>query len=302
MTAQTGEKRGPGGEEVAKPRRLGRGLAALIGDMGQESEAPVRSGITTQRVPTAFLKPNPHNPRKSFAPEQIEDLANSIREKGIVQPIIVRAVDGAPDSYEIVAGERRWRAAQRAGLHEVPVLVYTLTDREALEVAVVENVQRADLNPIEEALGYQQLVAEFDYTQEALAKVIGKSRSHVANMMRLLKLPEGVQDHLKSGRLSAGHARALITHPDPEALARRIVEFGFSVRDAESAARKPKAAKRGGAPAKDADTLSLEKVLSDALGMKVVIDHRGGEGGEVKISYRSLEQLDDVCRRLKGTR
>ena len=183
------------------------------------------------------------------------------------------------------------------------MLVYALSDREALEVAVVENVQRADLNPIEEALGYQQLIGEFDYTQEALAKVIGKSRSHVANMMRLLKLPAGVQDYLKAGELSAGHARALITHPDPEALARRIVELGFSVRDTESAAnaaRNPRPAGQPGAVVKDADTLSLEKALGDVLGMRVSISHRGGEGGELKIAYRSLEQLDDICRRLKG--
>ncbi|HXK54303.1 MAG TPA: ParB/RepB/Spo0J family partition protein [Hyphomicrobiales bacterium] len=305
MTAQGGNAggmRGAGGEDAARPKRLGRGLAALIGDMGNETDAPPRNG-STQRVPTAFLRPNPHNPRKSFAADQIEDLANSIREKGIVQPIIVRSVDGEADHFEIVAGERRWRAAQRAGLHEVPVLVYALSDREALEVAVVENVQRADLNPIEEALGYQQLIGEFDYTQEALAKVIGKSRSHVANMMRLLKLPAGVQDYLKAGELSAGHARALITHPDPEALARRIVELGFSVRDTESAAnaaRNPRPAGQPGAVVKDADTLSLEKALGDVLGMRVSISHRGGEGGELKIAYRSLEQLDDICRRLKG--
>ena len=288
----------------AHPSRLGRGLAALNGDIGEEAPAtgPGReAGRAAQRVPTAFLRPNPRNPRRDFSEAQIADLAQSIRQKGIVQPIVVRPVDGAADHFEIVAGERRWRAAQKAGLHEVPVLVYDLDDKEALEIAIVENVQRSDLNPMEEAQGYSRLCGEFGYRYEELGKIIGKSRSHVANAIRLLRLPEKVQDYLREGALSAGHARALINHPDPVGLARRIVERGMSVRDAEAAARPAdKAPRRKKTPGKDADTLALEKALSDALGLSVAIDHKGETGGEVRIRYRTLEQLDAVCRRLKG--
>jgi len=294
MSAQAKDSRGG---DSAHPSRLGRGLAALIGDIGEEAAGP---GRAAQRVPTAFLKPNPRNPRKRFGDEQIADLTDSIRQKGIIQPIIVRSVAGAADEFEIVAGERRWRAAQKAGLHEVPVLVYDLGDKEALEIAIVENVQRTDLNPIEEAHGYEQLVGEFQYTQDELARIIGKSRSHVANTLRLLKLPEKVQAYLRSGKLSAGHARALVTHPDPVGLAERIVALDLSVRETETAVRKPGAAPRRNRSGKDADTLALEKALSDALGLTVAIDHKIGIGGEVRIRYRTLEQLDVICHRLKG--
>jgi ParB family chromosome partitioning protein len=302
MAAQPKDRSGGEPAHPAPPSRLGRGLAALIGDIGQEA-AGAAPGRATQRVPIAFLRPNPRNPRKDFGDAQIADLAQSIRHKGIVQPIIVRPVDGAADQFEIVAGERRWRAAQKAGLHEVPVLVYALGDKEALEIAIVENVQRADLNPIEEAHGYSRLCGEFGYHHDELAKMIGKSRSHVANTMRLLGLPETVQAYLRSGELSAGHARALVNHPDPVGLARRIVELGLSVRDTEDAARPAGAApRRRKAPGKDADTLALEKALSDALGLGVTIEHKGEAGGEVRVRYRTLEQLDAVCRRLEGGR
>jgi len=297
MAAEAKDK---GGGEAAPPSRLGRGLAALIGDIGQEA-AGAAPGRTAQRVPIAFLKPNPRNPRQSFADEQIAGLAASIREKGIVQPIIVRPIGGAADQFEIVAGERRWRAAQKAGLHEVPVLVHALGDKEALEIAIVENVQRTDLNPIEEAHGYSQLCGEFGYHYDELARIIGKSRSHVANTVRLLGLPEAVQDYLRSGALSAGHARALVNHPDAVGLAKRIVEIGMTVRDTEDAARPAgKGPRRREARRKDADTLALEKALSDALGLSVAIDHKGEAGGEVRVRYRTLEQLDGICKRLKG--
>lgn len=291
-------------DPLKAPSRLGRGLAALIGDVGEAPAAGAPAGLPQQRrLPTAFLRPNPRNPRKDFGEEQLDELARSVRDRGIVQPIVVRPVAGEDDQFEIVAGERRWRAAQKAGLHEVPVVVVELSDKEALEVAIVENVQRADLNPLEEALGYEQLVREFGYTQEALARVIGKSRSHVANTLRLLKLPETVKTYLRSGWLTAGHARTLVGHPDPEAAARRIVELDLTVREAEAAGRT--GGVRGGAggatrAARDADTRALEKALGDALGLDVAIVHRSNGGGELRIRYASLDQLDVICRRLKG--
>ena len=286
--------------EEPNKSRLGRGLAALIGDMGEE--ASVERARPQRRLPVAFIRPNPRNPRKDFTEADLDDLADSIRTKGLLQPILVRPVAGARDAYEIVAGERRWRAAQRAGLHEVPTLVVEASDREALELAIIENVQRTDLNPLEEALGYERLTAEFGYAQADLAKVIGKSRSHVANTLRLLKLPDSVKQHLREGRLTAGHARALVTRDDPEALADEIVARGLNVREAEALAQ----AKAHGAPLraqtaeKNADIRALEKALSDVLGLKVGVNHRGDSGGEIRIAYRTLEQLDDVCRRLKG--
>lgn len=286
-------------EEGGRPTRLGRGLAALIGDVGQDLPVSPDRSKATRRIPTAFIRPNPRNPRRYFSPEQIHDLADSIRQKGIIQPIIVRPVEGEPDQFELVAGERRWRAAQKAGLHEVPVLVYALSDKESLEIAIVENVQRADLNPIEEALGYDQLIKEFDYTQEALSKIIGKSRSHVANTMRLLKLPESVKDYLRAGEITAGHARALINHPDPEALARKIVALNLNVRATEAATRKPGAARNKVDAEKDADTRALERAMSDALGLGVEINHKGETGGDIRIRYHTLEQLDHVCQRLR---
>ncbi|WP_371348283.1 ParB/RepB/Spo0J family partition protein [Ancylobacter sp. IITR112] len=291
--------------------RLGRGLAALIGDMGEDAGAANDRNRTpggARKVPLAFLRANPRNPRRSFAEADLEDLAASIRERGIIQPIVVRQVAGERDSYEIVAGERRWRAAQRAAIHEVPIVVVEVNDREALEIAIIENVQRADLNPLEEAAGYQSLADQFGYSQNDLARVIGKSRSHVANTMRLLRLPEPVKAYLADGRLSAGHARALLTQDDPEALARAIVDQGMNVRAIEALAQELNVAKAEAAgkpakkpkhPALDADTAALQRRLSDELGLAVTLKH-DGEAGEIRIRYSSLDQLDEVCRRLAG--
>jgi ParB family chromosome partitioning protein len=282
--------------------RLGRGLAALIGDAGNES-ASIERTRNQKRVPIEFLKPNPRNPRRHFADAELDDLAASIRERGVIQPILVRTTRGALDQYEIIAGERRWRAAQRAGQHDVPVVLLEVSDREALELAIIENVQRADLNALEEAGGYQALGDEFKYSQEEIAKIVGKSRSHVANTLRLMKLPDGVQNFIRSGKISAGHARSLIGQPDPEALAQAIVAQGLSVRETEAVVQEraggagKKAA--GRARGKDADTVALEKRLSDALGLVVTIAHRGS-GGELKIRYKSLEQLDSVIRKLES--
>ncbi|MBN9020001.1 MAG: ParB/RepB/Spo0J family partition protein [Rhizobiales bacterium] len=287
--------------EDGSRRRLGRGLAALIGDVDTEAVVSERAR-SSRRVPTAFLRPNPRNPRRSFGEEDLADLTASVREKGIVQPILVRQVPAGSDSYEIIAGERRWRAAQRAGLHDVPVIINNVSDQEALELAIIENVQRSDLNPLEEALGYQQLIDEFAYSQTALADVIGKSRPHVANTLRLLKLPESVKDYLRDGKLTAGHARALVTVEDPAAVAARIVEGGLTVRDAEALTQQEKEPKRGAAKPKadkDADTRALERLLSDTHGLLVTIDHRRDGSGTLKIGYSTLEQLDAVCRLLK---
>ncbi|MHB2267411.1 ParB/RepB/Spo0J family partition protein [Aliihoeflea sp. PC F10.4] len=288
-------------------KRLGRGLAALIGDLD-------KPGIAQDETPTVRadglagierIAPNPRNPRRTFAEPDLEDLTQSIREHGIVQPVVVRRMPG--DSFEIIAGERRWRAAQRAGLTEVPVVIRDVTDRVALELAIIENVQRADLNAVEEALGYQQLIDEHNYTQADLGQVIGKSRSHVANTLRLLKLSQRVREMVTDGSLSAGHARTLVTAIDPDGLASRIVEEGLSVRQAEALAQQPvrsgetaKARSEGGGAQKDADTIALEKTLTDALGLKVSITH-GQKGGDIKIRYATLEQLDAICHKLQRT-
>lgn len=283
--------------------RLGRGLAALIGDAGDEGGA-VERARGQKRVPVEFLRPNPRNPRKAFEEADLDDLANSIREKGVIQPILARTVPGVADAYEIIAGERRWRAAQRASLHDVPIIVVEVGDREALELAIVENVQRADLNALEEAMGYEQLANEFSYSQNDLARIIGKSRSHIANTLRLLKLPEGAKKYLAEGAISAGHARALLTMPDADAVARKIVDRGLTVRDVEKLAQdaqepKTRAAARVKDEGADADTRALEKALTEALGLNVAISHRG-EAGEVRIRYKSLDQLDALCQRLKA--
>ena len=279
--------------------RLGRGLAALIGDAPSEP-AVDRGTRAPRRLPLAFLRANPNNPRKSFHESELADLTSSIKERGVVQPLIVRPVAGATDAFEIIAGERRWRAAQKAGLHDVPVIIREASDKESLELAIIENVQRADLNALEEARGYQQLVDQYSYTQEELAGVIGKSRSHIANTLRLLKLPEAVQIYILDGRLTAGHARALLTLDDPLAGARRILADGMSVRDVEAMdAVDGRKKGTGRKKVKDADTRALEKSLGDLLGLEVAINHRAGRG-EVRIKYTSLEQLDDVCRRLRG--
>lgn len=286
-------------------KRLGRGLAALIGEMDQPAQPAEPSIGADRRVPIEFVSPNPRNPRRAFGEAELADLAQSIREHGIVQPVVVRA--GAQQGrYEIIAGERRWRAAQRAGLNEIPVIVREVDDRTALELAIVENVQRSDLNAVEEAQGYQKLIDEHNYSQADLGQVIGKSRSHVANTLRLLKLPDVIRDMLIDGSLSAGHARTLVTSDDPATLARRIVEEGLSVRQAEQLAQNPEPSATtttkssgGSEKQKDADTLALEKTLSDQLGMNVTVTH-GAKGGELRISYKTLDQLDALCRKLKG--
>jgi ParB family chromosome partitioning protein len=286
---------------IDRPNRLGRGLAALIGDM-PPMEAPrlVESASGGQkRLPLDFIIANRANPRRDFDPDQLEELTNSIREKGVMQPLLVRPSED-PNIFEIIAGERRWRAAQRAGLHDVPVVIREVDDKEALELAIIENVQRVDLNPLEEAQGYEQLIEQFSYTQQDLAQVIGKSRSHVANTLRLLKLPQDIRQMVTDGQITAGHARTLITADDPATLARQIVEQGLSVREAERLSQTGNAAPRR-VPAepdlKDPDTVALEKRLSDALGLKVLIDHKP-TGGKLEIRYRTLEQLDTVITRL----
>jgi ParB family chromosome partitioning protein len=284
--------------------RLGRGLAALIGDVGDEMGALERSR-GQRRVPVEFLRPSARNPRRSFGEDDLEELTASIRERGILQPIIVRSIAGMADAYEIIAGERRWRAAQRAGLHDVPVILVEADDREALEIAIVENVQRSDLNAIEEAAGYERLIAEFSYTQNDLARVIGKSRSHVANTLRLSKLPEPVRRMVTEGAVSAGHARALLSVSDPEQMARKIVDEGLSVRDIErivqhEARGETKSVPGKPKPDKDPDTRAVEKALEEVLGLSVSIQHRASGGGEMRIGYKTLEQLDALCRRLKA--
>src|SRR6201997_3113401 len=260
--------------------RLGRGLASLIGDVGGEA-AHVDRPRTQRKVPIEFIKPNPRNPRREFADAELKELSDSIKQHGVIQPIVVRPVKGAQDRYEIIAGERRWRASQMAGRHEVPIVPVDISDSDALEFAIVENVQREDLNPMEEAQGYHALANEFKRSQDDIAKVVGKSRSHVANMMRLTKLPAEVQAFIAQGQLSAGHARALIGVPDPLAAAKRMVEGGLTVRQTEALAhdegvpeRKPQKPRGGGSvKQKDADTLALEKRVSDALGLSVMVNH-----------------------------
>ncbi|MBK8084626.1 MAG: ParB/RepB/Spo0J family partition protein [Devosia sp.] len=283
-----------------RPSRLGRGLAALIGDMATMDGARLAESGSVRRLPVAFLVANRANPRREFDPEQLEELTSSIREKGVMQPLLVRPTTD-PNQFEIIAGERRWRAAQRAGLNEVPVLVREVDDKEALELAIIENVQRVDLSPLEEAMGYDQLIEQFTYTQQDLAQVIGKSRSHVANTLRLLKLPQEVRDMMGRGELTAGHARTLITAEDPAALARRIVGGGLSVREAEALSQREAATpRRKPLPVdRDADLVALEKRLSDVLGLHVSVDHKD-QGGRLEIRYRTLDQLDGICMKLTG--
>src|ERR1700753_2234327 len=281
--------------------RLGRGLASLIGDVGGEAGQKDRPR-NQRKVPIEFIKPNPRNPRREFAEAELAELADSIRQHGVIQPIVVRAVKGTQDRFEIIAGERRWRASQIAGLHDVPVVPVEGSDSDALEIAIIENVQRENLNAMEEAQGYHALADEFKRSQDDIAKIVGKSRSHVANMMRLTRLPAEVQAYIASGKLSAGHARALIGVPDPAAAARRIVEEGLNVRQTEALAHEEgvpvrKTQKARGGKEKDPDTVALEKRVSDALGLAVKVDHRD-PGGTVSISYRDLDQLDEIVRRL----
>jgi ParB family chromosome partitioning protein len=288
--------------QEATRSRLGRGLAALIGDVRAETSAERPRG--PRRLPTGSLRPNARNPRRAFSDTELDELTASLRERGIIQPIVVRPAAGAAGAHEIIAGERRWRAAQRAGLHEVPVIIVEATDAEALQLAIIENVQRADLNPLEEADGYRALIEEFGNSQEEIAKIVGKSRSYVANTLRLLKLPDAVKAYIHAGKLDAGHARMLVGAPNAEELADEIVARDLNVRQVEAMARerslgKKKPNGRGRKGSKSADTQALEKRLSDALGLAVVLSDHGRRGGTLSIRYRSLDQLDDVLRRLE---
>jgi ParB family chromosome partitioning protein len=300
-------------EKKEQRRGLGRGLSALMADIEPSSETTSDSTVKqTRTLPVDQLYPNPDQPRRHFDADAMEELTNSIRSKGVIQPLIVRAKQSAANAYEIVAGERRWRAAQAAGVHDVPVVVRDFSDEDVLEIAIIENIQRADLNAIEEAAGYEQLMTRFGHTQEKLAQALGKSRSHIANLLRLLNLPEVVQTAVRDGKLSAGHARALVTAPDPVLLAGDIVRRGLSVRETEKMVKealnpKPeqpaKPSKRVSGGDKDADTKALEGDLSAALGMKVSINHHAGkETGSVTISYETLEDLDALCMVLSAGR
>ena len=284
----------------AQKKRLGRGLAALIGDDTSE-EAVVQDIRSLRHMPIDLIHASPNNPRKHFADADLDDLAKSIREKGLLQPIVVRP--RADGEYEIVAGERRWRASQRAGIHEVPVLIRELNDGEALEIALIENIQRSDLNPLEEARAYGLLLEQFSYTQQQLADSVGKSRSHIANTLRLLTLPDPVRSLIEDGKLTASHARTLVAADSPAQLADQIIKLGLSVREAESLVRdsgqstRPRKAR----PEKDADTKALELAVTETLGLKVLIDHKPS-GGTVTISYKTLEQLEEICRKLQAHR
>lgn len=289
-----------------EPRKgLGRGLSALLADVGPAEEAPRRSVAPESTIPIDRIRPNPNQPRRDFGEAELEELAASIREKGVIQPLILRPHPVEPETWEIVAGERRWRAAQLAGVHALPAVVRDLGDTEVLELAIIENIQRADLNPLEEALAFRQLMERFGHTQERLAEALGKSRSHIANLLRLLTLPEPVLDMVRGGKLTAGHARALVTAPNPEALARQVLDRELSVRQTEQLARA--AATPAGTPrepskpvpVKDADTRALEEDLTAALRLKVSIDYRpGGKSGELRIRYNTLEELDGLCQLL----
>ena len=287
-----------------KKRGLGRGLSALMADVEQPTDqARPTTNNTDASVPIERIHPNPDQPRRTFVEDDLNDLANSIAEKGVIQPLVVRPHPTRTGEFEIVAGERRWRAAQRAKLHELPIVIREFSDTEVLEVAIIENIQRSDLNPVEEAQGFEQLMTRYDRTQEQLAAVLGKSRPYIANALRLLSLPQDVRALLQDGKITAGHARALITADDPSKLASLVVARGLSVRETEKLAKKgptapkPQKAKQD----KDADTRALEGDLSATLGMRVTLNHApGNDGGTLSIRYRDLEQLDDLCRLLGG--
>mgnify|MGYP001013583269 FL=1 len=290
--------------KIAK-RGLGRGLSALMADMDL-GEEPSTTARDRAMLPIEQITANPDQPRRSFDPDALQELAASLKQRGVLQPLIVRPHPADKGLYQIVAGERRWRAAQMAQLHEMPVIIREMSDTEVLEVAIIENIQRADLNAIEEAASFRQLMDRFGHTQERLAEALNKSRSHIANLLRLLSLPDSVQDMVKDGKLSAGHARALITAPNAAQLARKVAEKGLSVRDTEEMVRnltnsdnaKPRSRQRQ--TEKDADTRALEADLTAHLKMKVQIDHVGGEGGYLTITYRDLDQLDQLCQLLGG--
>lgn len=293
-------------------RGLGRGLSALMADVSptqeRERTTPDRVLPGEQMIPVERIRPNADQPRRTFTPDQLQELTDSIREKGIIQPLILRQDKSGFDGYEIVAGERRWRAAQAAQLHEVPAIIRDYTDTEVLEVAIIENIQRADLNPVEEAAGYRQLMDRFGHTQERISEALGKSRSHIANLLRLLNLPEDVQALLRDGSLTAGHARALVTSDHASELAQLIAKQGLSVRETERLVKKranppEPSTKPKAKPEKDADTKALEGDLSAAIGMKLRIDHKpDGESGQMTIWYDNLDALDRLCQALSNGR
>lgn len=288
-----------------KSRGLGRGLSALMSDVAADETLQAQPKRPDMVVPIEQVQPNPDQPRRTFDDDALNELSASIAEKGVIQPLIVRQSPTAAGTYEIVAGERRWRAAQMAKLHEIPVLLRDYDDTEVLEIAIIENIQRADLNPVDEAAGYKQLMDRFAHTQDKLASALGKSRSHIANLLRLLNLPEEVQRYLVTGQLSAGHARALVGHDHAVELAREVIQRKLSVRETEQLAKKGPAIKKRSVPgapvSKDADTVQIENELSATLRMKVTIDHpAGSDAGKMVISYKSLEQLDDLLRALSG--
>jgi len=285
-------------EEPTRGHQLGRGLSALFGEEA-EDYAELDSVRQSKMVPIGYLRPGRFQPRRDFDDAQMDALVQSVKEHGILQPLLVRRDPDDPNSYEIVAGERRWRAAQLARLHEMPVVVKELTDAGALEIALIENIQRQDLNPLEEGEGYRRLIEEFEHTQDALSRAVGKSRSHIANTLRLLRLPQSVKKMLVGGELSAGHARALLNLDNPDKLARRIVKQGLNVRQTERLVKQAKTASRATTTKshKDPDTVALEKDLSDLLGLRVAVNFRG-DGGELVIYYKTLEQLDDVLHKL----
>lgn len=292
----------------SEKRGLGRGLSALMADIEPEESVPAGAEARSsgeRKVSISLVHANPDQPRKTFDNNDLDDLARSISEKGIIQPLIVRPDPSRHGEYQIVAGERRWRAAQRAKIDAVPVLVREMDDLEVLEIAIIENIQRSDLNPVDEASGYQQLMDRFGHTQEKLSEALGKSRSHIANTLRLLNLPEGVLDFLRDGRLSSGHARALVTSDNALVLAREVIAKGLSVRQTEALAKKglPGKSKTRSKPQKDADTKSIEADLTANLSMKVSISHKAGtEGGTLSVSYKDFDQLDELCRILSATR
>lgn len=288
-----------------KSRGLGRGLSALMSDVAGDDAPQSGSKRPDLMVPIERIQPNPDQPRRNFDAGALDDLAKSVAEKGVIQPLIVRRLPADQNMFEIVAGERRWRAAQMAKLHELPVLVRDYDDTEVLEIAIIENIQRADLNPVDEAVGYKQLMDRFGHTQDKLSQALGKSRSHIANLMRLLTLPEEIQNYLIRGQITAGHARALVGHDQAAVLAREVIQRSLSVRETEKLAKKGPAIKRRSVPGapvpKDADTVQIENELSASLKMKVTIDHSAGsEAGKIVINYKSLDQLDDLLRALSG--
>ena len=277
---------------------LGRGLSSLMGDTETVQTKNTNVGQET-KIPIANLKPSPSQPRRLFNKNSINELADSIKAKGLVQPLVVRPSPSEANSYEIIAGERRWRAAQIAQLHEVPVVIRNFNDTEALEIAIIENVQRSDLSPIEEAAGYKRLIENHGHTQEDLSGIVGKSRSHIANIIRLLSLPQSIQDMITEGKISSGHARAIMNSAFPEQLAEKIINENLSVRDAENLAKDKKVGIKK-LKLKDPDTIDLENKISEKLGLAININHKGKKGGSIKIDYKTLDQLEMITQKLKN--